>query len=308
MSLNRLRKWLNSTVESKIQELSQVVNEGNQALKLLVQNNVELSNKLIEIGHKESALLSAGLAARAVRLAGMLHNDKYRPIAVKPLSFEKALKQMKDLNPRIFPIWLRLYENGARSYVEERLGSCSHREHHFALLFGAYCEIYGHGHILDIGCGPYGIPSYLATRDPNLISGLEPLELKEEPEFLVARGFNEFLPWEDGQFDTVVSATSLDHVLSLKVSLAEVCRVLRDGGRYIVWLASIPGAKPFDESASNFIAIDAFHLFHFDRPWIEPIFEEFFEIEDITIISQIGFDHVFYCMKPKRRFSRGNSV
>jgi hypothetical protein len=75
--------------------------------------------------------------------------------------------------------------------------------------------------------------------------------------------------------------------------------VLRPEGKYVVWLASIPGAAPFDEKAPNIAAIDRFHLFHFDRMWIEPLFERYFDIDDITVVPQPGFDHVFYCMTPR---------
>jgi SAM-dependent methyltransferase len=246
------------------------------------------------------ALKLAGLTARSARLqaeAGVAL-PVFKPAAKLP--FEESLRRLEALNPALFPVWHALFDNGAKSYVEQRLGSCSHREHKYARLFGAYLEVYGHGRILDIGCGPYGLPSYLATRKPGLVCGVEPLPMLETPAFEVVRGFNEFLPWDDAEFDTVVSGTSLDHVMSLDVSLQEVQRVLRPDGKYVVWLASIPGSVPFNEKASDLKPIDSFHLFHFDRVWIEPIFERYFLIDDVTVISQPGFDHVFYCMTPRK--------
>jgi len=153
------------------------------------------------------------------------------------------------------------------------------------------------------------MPSYLSTRLPKTFSGLEPLPYIGYSKDRVQQGFNELLPWEDNQFDTVVSGTSLDHVLSLEISLKEVFRVLKPSGKYLVWLASIPNAPPFDEKADEFNAIDEFHLFHFDKIWIEPIFEKnFFEISDVTTISQPGFDHVFYCLTPQYDIDKGTTV
>lgn len=333
-TLNRIRSWALTPVENIVNyQSAQIVDSINDLVHLserieVIIKNVELidknSNDLIKLTKidvsnclsmlsnyenktKETDLITAGLSARAARLRQGLGSEPGRRVAARPLEYGESLARLRKLNPVMFPVWMELFENGARSYVEERLGSCSHREHYYAQLFGAYCEIYGHGRILDIGCGPHGMPSYLATRDPRLVTGLEPLEMRGAPVFDVARGFNEFLPWEDGQFDTVVSGTSLDHVLSLKASLAEVSRVLHPAGRYLVWLASIPGAAPFDENATEFQPIDRFHLFHFDRTWIEPIFEEFFEIDDVTIIPQPGFDHVFYCMTPGRQPPAGTA-
>lgn len=250
---------------------------------------------------KLNSLAIAGLNARSARLRSELEINVpiFKP--AKQLPIEESLRRLEALNSALYPVWRELFENGAKGYVEDRLGSCSHREQKYAQLFGCYLEIYAHGRILDIGCGPYGLPSYLATRKACMVCGLEPLPMLETPAFEVVRGINEFLPWDHAQFDIVVSGTSLDHVMSLDASLREVNRVLKPDGKYIVWLASIPGAAPFNEKSQEFKAIDRFHLFHFDRIWIEPLFERYFDIEDVTIVPQPGFDHVFYCMTPRRR-------
>ena len=297
----KVRTWINAPLLDRIAQAQLVFVETRHLLaEKLTRLEVDLQRvHIFEEG--PAGLGIAGWVARSERLRaeiGMLA-PTFAP--ARSIPFEESLRRLEALNPRLFPIWHKLFENGAKSYVEEWLGSCSHREQRYARLFGHYLEIYGHGRILDIGCGPYGLAYYLTTRNPALVCGLEPLPQLGHASFEIARGFNEFLPWDDGQFDTVVSGTSLDHVMSLDVSLAEVRRVLKPNGRYIVWLASIPGAKPFDEKATVFEPIDKLHLFHFDKAWIEPIFEEKFFIEDVAVISQPGFDHMFYCMRPKRQ-------
>lgn len=288
--VERLAAFLNRQVRIE-------ANQHAQDLRIEIAQLQDVTRQLRRDVQAE-ALLAAGLTARAERLRRERDHADIGEAHARHLPFEDALRRLEALNPRLYPIWSKLFENGARAYAEDHTGSCSHREHRYALLFGAYTEIYGHGRILDIGCGPRGLPSYLATRRPALVYGLEPLPLLEQPSFAVARGFNEFLPWDDAQFDTVVSGTSLDHVLSLEASLAEVSRVLKPDGRYLVWLASIAGAPAFDERSPDAQAIDDFHLFHFDRAWIEPIFERHFEIVDVTTLPQPGFDHVFYCLRP----------
>lgn len=251
---------------------------------------------------REASLYAAGLTARAARLAAerAAVGSQAAPREM-PIDFDTAKQRLRDLKPALFPIWWQLFEAGARSYDEERLGSCSHRDHAFARLFGAYVDIHAHGRILDVGCGPHDVPSYLSGRRLDSIFGVEPLPLRVTPPYRVLRGFGECLPWADGQFDAVVSGTSLDHVLSLKHSLLEVARVLKPNGTFVVWLASIPGAVPFDDDAAVVEPIDRFHLFHFERTWIEPIFESVFQIADVTVVPQIGFDHVFYCLVPRAR-------
>jgi SAM-dependent methyltransferase len=270
----------------------------------LEQHAAQIECQLFDfLRDQPASLLSAGLNARSARLRA--EAGAALPVFKPPmhLPFEESLRRLEALNPPLYTVWRALFEHGSKSYVEERLGSCSHRDHTYAQLFGAYIEIYGHGRILDIGYGPYRLPTYLSTRNPAMVCGVEPLEMLETPVFEVLRGFNEFLPWGDEEFDTVVSGTSLDHVMSLEVSLQEVQRVLRPDGKYIVWLASIPGSAPFDEQAKNFEPVDNFHLFHFDRAWIEPFFERYFKIDDAMIISQPGFEHVFYCMTPRKLLS-----
>jgi SAM-dependent methyltransferase len=306
--IKRVRDWMIAPALIQMHATHEVLNTKLDVLasqaELQRTQLAELQRtQLAELQRTQLAELTLNLAGLTARSARLQSEAGAALPVFKPatrLPFEESLRRLEALNPALFPVWRALFENGAKSYVEQRLGSCSHREHKYARLFGAYLEVYGHGRILDIGCGPYGLPSYLTTRRAGLVCGVEPLPMLETPAFEVVRGFNEFLPWEDAQFDTVVSGTSLDHVMSLDVSLQEVQRVLRPDGKYVVWLASIPGSAPFNEKAADFMPIDDFHLFHFDRVWIEPIFERYFLIDDVTIISQPGFDHVFYCMTPRK--------
>lgn len=244
-------------------------------------------------------LLAAALTVRSLRQTSIIQQNSNFASA-SPRDIDYYLKELRKLRPNAFDIWHRLFENGKKSYYTEREASCSHRDHWYARLFGAYIDVHASGRLLDIGCGPHGLPSYLSHYDPSLISGLDPLEATGPTNFEFIRGFNEFLPWPDGAFNTVVSGTSLDHVISLERSLFEVKRVLAPEGRYLVWLASVPGSAAYIEDAPDVKEIDDFHLFHFDRAWIEPLFEKSFVIADATVVSQPGFDHVFYCLHPKK--------
>jgi SAM-dependent methyltransferase len=243
------------------------------------------------------ALLAAGFCLKSAEIKSRpISESNYRKADLKPIEF--YLSMLRDLHPRAFVIWKNLFENGKRSYYEQREASCSHRDQWYARLFGSYVNIYAVGRLLDIGCGPHGVPSYLSQYNRELLSGLDPLELTGVNEFEYVRGINEFLPWPDRSFQTVVSGTSLDHVLNLDRALSEVARVLTPSGHYLVWIASVPGACPYDPDSNNLTPVDQFHLFHFDRVWVEPLFEKYFAILDATVIPQAGFDHIFYCMRP----------
>ena len=256
--------------------------------------------------------ISAALQAAGWMIRHQRENSLYRSnaktaggsrnVATSIEPIEQAFARLKELEPRIYPVWLRLFENGLAEYresTEEESASLSVWEHQYARVFGAYVGVFSSGRLLDIGSGAKRIPSYLAGYPTDLLSLLDPLEAEIAFPCEFARGFNEFLPWSDASFDTVISGTSLDHVLSLEKSLEEVVRVLRPGGHYVVWLASVPGSPPYEPNAPEFEPPDRFHLFHFDRAWIEPLFARYFDFVDITVITYAGFDHVFYCMRPK---------
>jgi len=244
-------------------------------------------------------LLSAAITVRSLRANSKTqHTSNYAPARAKDI--EAYFQDLRSLSPNSYEVWRNLFESGKTSYYEQREASCSHRDQWYARLFGAYVDIHAFGRLLDVGCGPHGLPSYLSHYDASLVSGLEPLEATGPVNFEFVRGFNEFLPWPDQAFNTVVSGTSLDHVISLERALAEVRRVLTPEGRYLVWLASVPGAPAYVENAADAKAIDDFHMFHFDRLWIEPLFEKYFTIADVTVISQPGFDHVFYSLQPRK--------
>jgi SAM-dependent methyltransferase len=255
----------------------------------------------LDAPNQATALLAAGHVIRAIQNTPSPPRSPVADASHTPELLDQAFKRLEGLAPAVYPIWRKLFDNAISFYSQDIEASASVWGHKYAQLFGAYVTLFGSGRFLDIGCGINGKPSYLASVPSHLVSGLEPLPQKIDPGFRCVQGFNEFLPWGDGAFDTVVSGTSLDHVLSLDKSLSEVVRVLAPQGRYLVWLASIPGSPAYNPADPDFAPRDQFHLFHFDRAWIEPVFQKYFEIQDVTIIPQPGFDHVFYCLTSKPR-------
>lgn len=247
------------------------------------------------------AIVQSGLFARAER--GMREHDARYPPVVAPTpvdvkAFEDYLSDLKALCPSLYPAWQILFENGQRAYRElPKEASCSTWNNEFAMLFRDFVDTYGTGAMLDIGCGPYGDPVYFSGRAPRSLAAIEPLPMESQAAFTVVRAFCEFLPWNDDSFDTVVVATSLDHVLSLKKSLQEIHRVLKPGGKVLIWLGSLPGMKEYDEQDS--VPLDDFHLFQFDEKWATPLFTGYFSLVDLARFKAPGCDwhHCFYCLQ-----------
>ena len=110
----------------------------------------------------------------------------------------------------------------------------------------------GPGRILEVGCGPGWLSIELARRDGLEVTGLDldPAMIERarahaaqaelagpgadpRPSFLV--GDVAALPFGDASFDLVVSTFSMHHWADRSAGLAEIARVVRPGGRVLIW-------------------------------------------------------------------------
>jgi ubiquinone/menaquinone biosynthesis C-methylase UbiE len=112
------------------------------------------------------------------------------------------------------------------------------------------------GQILDVGCGPGHLANRLARDhglevtgldlDPTMIeraraNAEQAVAADRRPIFVV--GGVAALPFPDRSFDQVVSTLSMHHWADATAGLAEMDRVLRPGGRALVWDLR-PGVVP----------------------------------------------------------------
>lgn len=91
---------------------------------------------------------------------------------------------------------------------------------------------YNNGRVLDLGCGPLTWPYYL-PRNIKEPFGIDPKPSDFKGAFVV--GVAERMPFENHFFNDVVCATSLDHMLDVDRAIAEVARVLKSHGKFLVW-------------------------------------------------------------------------
>lgn len=84
--------------------------------------------------------------------------------------------------------------------------------------------------VLDVGCGAGRFREQLDVGTRYV--GVDPIPLLPDVSgFEFARAVSEKLPFADGSFTDVVVLNALDHMRDVDVSLAEIRRVLRSGGR-----------------------------------------------------------------------------
>jgi hypothetical protein len=95
------------------------------------------------------------------------------------------------------------------------------------------------GRLLDVGCGLLEIPGYLDFEDKSKFEffGIDPIEDRSFKGMRIV-GCSEFMPFENKQFESLIFATSLDHVCSLEYTIRESYRILVDGGKVMIWMSN----------------------------------------------------------------------
>jgi SAM-dependent methyltransferase len=230
--------------------------------------------------------------------------ERYVPAQAE--AFEAYLARAAEQFPRVFAMWQERLEATEAAFKETKVGNAANVSDVYSWAFRDFFETHASGRVLDVGCGVFGRPFYLLGYPAELISGLEPLPMRQVTDFELIRGLSEYLPWPDAAFSTVISATSLDHCLSLQRSIEEMARVLRPGGRMLLWINSVPGSPKFEPNSPGFSPSDQYHLFHFDKIWFEPLLEARFEFLDRLELTRQGYSHLFYSLAPKEGPAAGS--
>ncbi len=187
------------------------------------------------------------------------------------------MAQLERRVPAAYKIWRQLFENGRNAYLAEAAGNLSVEEDKWGKAFAAFMSLYCEekGWLLDIGCGPQQVPSYLMHYPSGFIVGMDPLISQTGHPFQFIQGIAEWIPFENDTFDYITSAASLDHVLLLDQAVEEIYRVLKPGGKFLLWTGTVEGVyeeyQPYRETV---LAVDEFHMFHIHPSWFEPFMEQ----------------------------------
>ena len=104
-------------------------------------------------------------------------------------------------------------------------------------------------HVLDIGARDGGLRAYL-PKDVKY-QGMDIASEFERPEVLI-RDISEGIPFPDGTFDNVFSIEVLEHVPNPFGAIAEIHRVLKTGG---VWVVSVPNPYHVKELIWNLFRV-----------------------------------------------------
>ena len=139
--------------------------------------------------------------------------------------------------------WQKLQDNGLLSYTAAPEFNLSVGLREDALAFRSFCQ--PSGLILDIGCGPQAYSSYLP--EVGEVVGIDPLAGCQPRGFAFVQGIGEYLPFRDETFDQILYASSLDHIMNPRRSLAEAVRCVKRGGKISLWIDGLAD----DDSTNN---------------------------------------------------------
>jgi len=266
------------------------------------QTDQALGMKVYTLQNEINALTKNMLKTRSIFFEQRLKSLPSVTESLAPIpghiTYEEALLEMEKIVPHAYRVWRELLEVNAKCFLGFPIHSCSVKGHPMAEAFSHFLKGYIFGTVLDIGCGPQGLPSYLEGYPVDRIAGIDPLPAGEPHPFVFVQTVAEYLPWKDKTFSTVVVGTSLDHVLLLDKALQEFRRVLKDDGVLVLWVSSIPGSKKYNPYDPAIAKVDDYHLFHFDQPWFEEVMREQFIMEEC-----VGFSYPetsrFYAFRPR---------
>ena len=108
---------------------------------------------------------------------------------------------------------------------------------HVKLILEFFGDLQGRK-VLDVGCGKGRFARIVKERNPEAeVWGLDISEemLRYVPEGIATRaGSMTELPFGDAEFDAAYATESLEHAVEIDKAVAELCRVVKPGGRIVV--------------------------------------------------------------------------
>jgi malonyl-CoA O-methyltransferase len=111
------------------------------------------------------------------------------------------------------------------------------RIYHVQLILEYFGDLNGQ-RVLDVGCGKGRFARVLAERFPTAsLVGFDLAEamLRHVPAGIGAcAGSMTALPFASAAFDCVYATESLEHAVEIDLAVAEMCRVVRPGGRIVI--------------------------------------------------------------------------
>jgi SAM-dependent methyltransferase len=133
--------------------------------------------------------------------------------------------------------------------------------------------------VMDFGCGPGWLAFHLVPLGPKRIVGVEidvrSLEIaneiqKSDPRFAhlsFVRGTSNRLEFPDQSFDTILAFDCVEHIMEPEEIFAEWRRILRPGGRVLIWW--MPYRSPYGPHMEAMVPIPWAHVIFGQRAMLK---------------------------------------
>lgn len=144
----------------------------------------------------------------------------------------------------------------------------------------------GRQRILDIPAGNGLLAEKLAEYGHDVVCA----DINNEKEAYVYADMSETLPFNDGEFDTVICLEGVEHVIEPSKLISELCRICKDQGRIIISLPNIQNMF----SRLQFISTGTYYQF---PPSLPSQNIDNRKREDLGHISPLSFVQLRYLFK-----------
>ncbi|HET6161168.1 MAG TPA: class I SAM-dependent methyltransferase [Dongiaceae bacterium] len=174
-----------------------------------------------------------------------------------------------------------------------------HYERYYTTFFGLNREFYRSKRIIDIGCGPRGSLEWADMAAERV--GLDSLAKEymklgaDKHKMTYVDSGAESIPFPTAHFDAVFSFNSLDHVRDLTKVIAEIKRIVKPGGLFL--LITEIGHEPTatEPQSFSFETVDRF------TPAFVPVWSQAYEIERSQVYQSIDAGIIYDRSNPVRR-------
>ena len=187
-----------------------------------------------------------------------------------------------------------------RRYAAEGLSlSNDHYEKYYTSFFGLDREFYRGKRVIDIGCGPRGSLEWADIAAERV--GLDPLAREylklgaSQHRMRYVNAASESIPFPTAYFDAAFAFNSLDHVRAPVASIAEIKRIVRPGGIFLLITEINHAPTPTEPQALSWDVLEQFEP-EFERRWAKA-----FEIEDALVYQAIDRGRDYDATDPTRR-------
>ena len=173
-----------------------------------------------------------------------------------------ALKIFTTIAPKRFKEYYELRFWKTRPRKEDGTLANDHYEYFYTELFGLTRAWYKNKRILDIGCGPRGSLEWADMSEERV--GLDPLvpqymklgAHKHKMKYVEAP--SEKIPYKDNYFDVVCAFNSLDHVADYAATVAQIKRVTKRAGSFLLIVEVNHPASPTEPISLGWEFLDDF--------------------------------------------------